>query len=183
MKKRFFTVFLILNVLGFFNSCFPPCPPEKYFDYSSIKARVINPNVLLNEKLTFGFLQEDIIYLVERSVNFNFSYSAYATSICEKGYEGEKYKLIRISIKSNNDFNSDFPAGSELNSLVQSNGLNSNNEQIVNTINNLNPATVNTAYMRIESKPSNIKKHKFTIEIEKSNNEILKTTTEEITFQ
>ena len=159
MKKRFLILFLFFNIFGIVTSCFPPCPPEKYFDYDTIIARVNNPSVLPNEKLTFGLIQEDIKFITEKKIIYNFTNSAYATSKCEKGYDGEKFKLIRILITGDKDFNSDLPAGSDLSSIVKANGYNSNNEQTENTINNLDPSTLNLGYMRIEGKPTIDKKH------------------------
>ncbi|WP_289661423.1 hypothetical protein [Flavobacterium panacagri] len=183
MKRNVFTVILTFNLLGLLSSCFPDCPAEKYYDYRSISFHVTNPNVQTNEKLSFGIRHEDIIYVTEKKKNFQFSTSAYATSICEKGYDGEKYPVIKISVKSNADFSGNLPAGSELSGIVKALGLNVDKEEIESTIDNLNPTYVNIYYMHIELKPEVHKKHRFTIEIEKSNHEILKATTEEITFQ
>lgn len=183
MKKNILAIILIFNLSSLFTACFPDCPAEKYMDYRAIKSSVINSRVLANKSLDFGIRFEDIIYVVEKKLNFHLANSVYATSICEKGYEGEKYPIIRISIKSNADFSSNLPAGSELAGIVKTSGYNSNKELIESaTIDNLNPATANVYYMHIEQKPETFKKHKFTIEIEKANHEILRTTTEEVTF-
>lgn len=182
MKRNILAIILTFNLLSLFTACFPDCPAEKYSDYRAISSYVNNPHVLATQKLNFGIRTEDIIYITEKKINFQLSASAYAMTFCEKGYEGDKYPLIRISIKSNADFNSNLPAGSELAGIVKALGFNSNKEQIVTTIDNLNPATADVYYMYIELKPETFKKHKFTIEIEKSNHEILKTTTEEVTF-
>ena len=185
MKKRILTIFLTFNLLGLLNACFPDCPAEKYYDYDAIIANVGYPKVLANEQLRFGYDidWDNIKYLAQTNFNFNFSTAAYATSKCEKGYEGEKYPVIRISVKSDAAFNSDFPAGSELNSIVKATSRDSNNQLVEDVLANLNPAKLITWSMKIALKHESSKKHRFTIEIEKSNHQILKSTTEEVTFE
>lgn len=185
MKKRLLTLFLTFNILGLLNACFPECPHEKYYDYHTIIASVGYPKVVASEKLVFGYQidWDNREYMAEEKVNFNFSNAIYATTKCQKGYGGEKYPLIRISIKSDAAFNTNFPAGSELNSIVTTYGYDVNDKLVEGFLADLNPATLNTYGMKIALKPESFKKHRFTIEIEKSNHEILKATTEEVTFE
>ncbi|TCN59075.1 hypothetical protein D0809_12030 [Flavobacterium circumlabens] len=185
MKKRILTIFLTFNILGLLSACFPDCPLEKYYDYDAIIARVGYRKVLANEKLTFGYDIDwaNIKYMAEKKTDFNFSNALYATTKCEKGYEGEKYPVIRISVKSDADFNSNFPAGSELNSIIRASSYDSDNKLVEDVLTNLNPARLITYTLKIALKPETFKKHRFTIEIEKSNHEILKATTEEVTFE
>ncbi len=184
MKKRILTIFLTFNVLGLFNAC-GNCPAERYYDYHAIFAKVSYPKVLANEQLIFGYEIDwaNLEYVVDKEVNFNFSNAIYAMTVCEKGDDGEKYSLIRISIKSDAAFNDNFPAGAELNSIVTAKSFDNNNKRVEDYIPNLNLARLSTYQMKIALKPENFKKHKFTIEIEKSNHEILKATTEEVTFE
>lgn len=185
MKKRILTICLTFNILGLLSACFPDCPAERYYDYDAIIASVASPKVLANEKLAFGYDidWDNIKYMAEKKVECNFSNAIYATTKCEKGYEGEKYPVIRISVKSDANFNSNFPAGSELNSIIRGSSYDSDNKLVEDVLTNLNPAKLITYTLKISLKPETFKKHRFTIEIEKSNHEILKATTEEVTFE
>jgi hypothetical protein len=183
MKKRILTLLLTFNLLGLFTGCFLDCPDEKYFDYSAIGITVDDPEVGITERFKFGIKHEDLTYLASNPTIFSFQNSAYATSVCKEGYGGEKYRLIRVSIKSNNDFNAQLPAGTELNTIVRSLGINAGNELVEDTLNNLNPSSFNAGEMYIDLKPGAIKNHIFTIEIEKSNHEVLTAASGEIIFQ
>lgn len=181
MKKKILFIVFTFNLMGLINSC--ECPSEKYYNYKAIEFEIYNPLVALNDTLKFGLRGEEIMYLAQNKINFQFSNSANATTVCEKGWAGEKYSMTRISIKSDTDFNTNFPSGSELNSIITARGLNSNQEPILTTLNNLNPSTVYLDGFYISQRPEINKTHRFRVEIEKSNGDILIDTSEVIIWQ
>jgi hypothetical protein len=179
MKNINLKALILFSIIGFVFSCV--CPPEKFVDFKAIEVFVVNPFVKLNDSLAFGVGSTEEIYLTKCKINFSFTNSAYATENCQKGWAGPKYFFTHISIKSNSDFNSDLPAGSELISIVKAWVLDSNGNGIYKNING--DIEKGGSYMWIIKRPDINKKHKLTIELEKSNGEILKATSEEIVWE
>ena len=107
----------------------------------------------------------------------------YAQIDCDKGYGGDKYPVTRISIKSDSNFNFDYLANSELNEIVSIRGNNSNGEYVLGKVNDFVPSQVNLGYMWISDKPTLDSNHKITVEIEKSNGEVLSATSEQIVWE
>ncbi len=181
MKKRILTIILCLNLFSLL-SCFD-CSDYKYYDYSGIKILVHNPFVALeDENLSLSVRYEGTTYLSQTKKINNFGSSLYAFD-CDKGFGGEKYPLVRISITSDSDFNSEYLANNELNDIVYARGTNIDGEYVLDKVSNFQPSKINLAYFFISLKPETDKTHKITIEIEKSNREILSATSEEITWE
>ncbi len=182
MRKKILMTFLTLNLISFI-SCFEHCKNYKFFDYRDIKIVVQNPFVTSNDSLSFGVNYVDTEFLSMTKLNFNFGNSLYAAVDCDKGYGGDKYPLTRITITSDSNFNSDFPANTELNELISIRGTNSNGEYVLGKISDFIPSKVNLGYMYLSMRPENNENQKFTIEIEKSNGEILSSTSEQISWE
>jgi hypothetical protein len=182
MKKKILALFFCLNLTCLIN-CFEHCKDYEFFDYEGIKAVVQNPYVMENDSLSFGTSYINIEYLSDVKFNFNFGNKLYATVDCDKGYGGEKYPLNRITITSDSDFNTDFPANSELNEIISVNGTNSNGDYVIGKVIDFEASNVNLSNMYLSMRPNNNESHKITIEIEKSNGEVLSSTTEEIIWE
>jgi len=182
MKKRILTIILCLNLFSLL-SCFD-CSDYKYYDYSGIKILVNNPFVALeDENLSLSVHNEGGRFLAQTKKINNFGNSLYAFG-CDEGFGGEKYPLVRISIMSDSDFNSEYLANNELNDIVYVRGTNIDGEyDVLDKVSNFQPSKINLAYFFISLKPETDKTHKITLEIEKSNGEILSATSEEITWE
>jgi hypothetical protein len=184
MKNINLKAMILFCILGFVFSCV--CPPEKFVDFKAIKVFVDNPFVKLKDSLQFKVNFTDEIYLTKNKINFSLTNSAYATENCQKGWAGPKYFLTHISIKSDTDFKPDLPAGSELISIVKVFVSDSNGNVIYKNINEADISETGIGYNRymwIIKRPDINKKHKLTIELEKSNGEVLKSTSEEIVWE
>ena len=182
MKKKFLIIFFTLNLISLV-SCWEHCKDYEFYDYSGINIVVQNPNVIENDSLSFGLLYLGGEYLSKSKTTLNFGSNLYAQIDCDKGYGGDKYPVTRISIKSDSNFNSDYLANSELNEIVSIRGNNSNGEYVLGKVNDFVPSQVNLGYMWISDKPTLDSNHKITVEIEKSNGEVLSATSEQIVWE
>lgn len=182
MKKKFFLLFFGLNLISL-NSCFEHCKDYKFFDYQNIEVSVENPEVSQNDSLSFGIQYLNIEYLSSRSTQFDFGNNLHAFTSCDKGYGGEKYPLSRIKITSDSDFNDAYPAQSELNEIVTIRGTNANGEYVLGHLNDFDPSDLNIGYMWISDRPTLDSNHHLTIEIEKSNGDVLSATSMQIIWE
>lgn len=185
MKKIILTLFFTLNLAAFL-SC--NCPDPTYYDYSGIELKVFNDKLSIKDSLVFGVQYKGTEYLVERSIRFDFSNKMYAAVDCTgEGELGEKYPLTKISIKSNADFNEQFPAGTNLNSIIGARGgvskVDGRYVDRYGKISDFMPHDINLGYMYISSQPTKSKTHVFTIEIEKSNGSILTATSKPVVWE
>ena len=179
--KKFFSVILLFNFVGVITLSCESCPPEKHTDFKSIKVRVEDTNVKLYENLKFKILRDNIIYLTSLKSTMNFGGALYAFTPCEPGYMGEKYEIVKVSIKSDRNFSTDLPAGAELASIIYL-----NEGSTVSPDRNVTEVPFEFVLRRllyIKVKPFLNKKHIFKIEVTKSNGEVYIVNTEEITFE
>ena len=179
-KKMLITVFFFI-FLSLFNNC--KCPPERYVDYKSLIVMAEKTFVSQNDRLLLRIGFDEIEYLAKGASYVGLGGCAYATSVCEKGYDGEKYPIVKISVYSNSDFNDNYLAENELTNLIKVYGTNSNGEYILDFLNSFSIANINSGFLFIEERPTNSKKHTFTIKFEKSNGEIVSGISQEITWE
>jgi|SRR5690554_4049460 len=182
MKKKILVVFFTLNLVSLI-SCFEHCKDYEFYDYKNIKVVVQNPFVMVNDSLSFGINYVDTEYLSNTNMNFNFGNNLYAAIDCDKGYGGDKYPLTRIKITSDSNFNDNFPANSELNEIISIRGINSDGNYVLGKVSDFIPSEINLGYMFLSIRPENNENQKITIEIEKSNGEILSATSEQISWE
>lgn len=180
MKKQILVVILTFNLLPF-NGC--KCPEERYFDYKRINIEVAEAYISLNNRLLFIVNPEDRYFLAQKNSTLNWGFCAYATSVCEPGYDGEKYPITHIYISSNSDFDSNHLAGTELNNLIKVYGTNSEGEYVFGYLKDFEISKINPWYIYIESRPEIDKKHIFTIKFKKLNGEIVSGISEEVTWE
>lgn len=187
MKKKILIVIFTLNLFSFL-SCLS-CDEYRFYDYTGIEVVVSNPIINLeDESLLIKVHFKGGHFLAQTNKMNNFGNSLYAYSLyaydCDKGFDGDKYPLTRISITSDSDFNDEYLADNELNDIVYVRGTNANGEyDILDKVSNFHPSQINIGYLYIYLKPELDKTHKITIEIEKSNGEILSATSEEIIWE
>lgn len=176
MKKKILIAFFVLNLAGFI-SC---CGDRRYYNYDGIEATVDNPVVAEKDSLSFGYRQLNIDYMAAK-LNLNYS-AAYAGVDCDKGYDGPKFPLVRISVTSDTDFDETHPAGTELNDLIYVRA--GTVEGIAEgRLTDLQPSEINYLYMYINERPADNMPQKLTIEVEKSNGEIYSDTSQEIVWE
>lgn len=104
------------------------------------------------------------------------------------GHEGSKEKVSTIRITSNQDFNTEYPAGTDLAELflIKKMGLyNSWSEDVavnLRTYSNAQPSPEMAYTLWLAKPPVSSKKHIFTIIYEQTNGDKYTVTTNEITF-
>jgi hypothetical protein len=182
MKKKILLFLLLLNIAGLIDAC--ECPPERYFDYTAltIESKVF---VESDQDLLLHVNPQDIYYLTENSGNFKlgFGMECYATSVCDKGYDGEKYPLTGISVVSNSDFDSAHPAGSSLNDLIKVYYTDAQDETSLVLLSQHLISDINPYYLFIEARPTILNSHTFTVSFTKSNNETASGSSSQITWE
>ncbi len=177
MKRLILIVFIFFNLFSLL-SCFNKCRSFRYFDYNGIRINVHNAIVDKGDSLLLGINYEGARFLSE--MNFDFGNLLHAQIDCDKGSGGDKYPLTRIKITSNSDFNAEFPANSSLNELVSVYGRNLKGEYVFGKVNDFLPSEINSGYLYMSQRPDIINTHKFTIEIERSDGQIMSATSEQI---
>lgn len=182
MKKKIMIAFFTLNLLGFV-SCFN-CDQYRYYDYTGIEVKIHNPIVALSDSLGFGYTYEGMRYTADTFTLKHFANNAYAFD-CDKGYDGAKYLLQRISVTSNKDFDEAHPAGTELNDLISVTAHTKSTGTgeyiyVKGYLSESQPSDVYHYYMYLKARPQVNKMHRFTIEVEKSNGKVYHDTSEEI---
>ncbi|GGB76509.1 hypothetical protein GCM10007424_15650 [Flavobacterium suaedae] len=180
MKKKILVAFFGLNLFGFV-ACFN-CEEWKYIDYNGIEVEVRNPVVSVNDSLSFGYKTTGSEYLAITKSFSHFSNTVYAFD-CDKGYGGDKYPLVSISITSDTDFDETHPAGTELNDIIYTRGTIEGEYGVYGTLPEFDPSTINTYYMYLKAIPNNDNPHRFTIEIERVNGDVMTATSEEIVWE
>ena len=171
MEKKVLLLVFLFSFLNLFNYC--KCPPERYFDYKSLIVKAEKTFISSNDRLMLRIGIAEIEYLVKSTNYVGFGGYAYATSVCNKGYDGEKYPIVKIYVSSNSDFNDNYLAGNELIDLIKVYGRNSNGDYIFGYLKDFSIKDINPWYLYIEERPTISKKHTFTIKFEKSNGEIV----------
>ena len=182
MNKKLLIIISFFFFLSVFNYC--KCPPERYFDFNSIEVRVDNIIIPQNGKLEMRIIQTDIIHLTKRTnYHLDFGGTAYATSVCEPGYDGEKYPVVRVRVSSDSDFNENYLAGNDLTDIIKVNVVR-NGKIVLDYLKNCQIDRY-TFYniLFIEERPTISKTHIFTVEFEKSNGEIITGISPEITWE
>ena len=170
MKKLFLLIFG-LNLLTLFINC-GDCPPERYYDYKGIEITHYENYIPKDKYLSMRVDYLDIYYLAQ-NFRFDFGSSLYATSVCEKGYDGAKYLLEEINIYSNSPFDDNHPAGTKLNDIFQVYGTNSEGKYGLGYLKDFSITKVNEGFFFLKTRPIINKTHIFTIEFKKSNGEIV----------
>ena len=180
MNKKTLVIILFLNFLCVFNSC--ECPPERYFDYKKLDVTTEKTFIPLNDRLLLHIDFAEVEYLVA-APRVGVGGYAYATSVCEKGYDGEKYPVVNIRIYSNSDFNNNYLAGNDLTDLIKINVVR-DGKYVLDFLKNCQiDRYTNTGFLFIEERPTISKKHSFTVEFEKSNGEIVSGISQEIIWE
>jgi hypothetical protein len=110
MIRKILSIFLLWMVVVLYESC---CENLPYFVYDKIdlvvRETVINPG----DSLVIGVYPNETDYVASTG---GFVNSAFAWQ-CHNGLSGPKYQVKEVSITSQQDFNSNYPAGSVLNDL------------------------------------------------------------------
>jgi len=181
MKKKIITLVFLYSFFNLFNYC--KCPPERYFDYKSLEVKVEKTFISFNDRLMLRVGIAEIEYLADNTTYIGFGNYAYATSVCEPGYDGEKYHIVNISVFSNSDFDDNYLAETELTDLIKVYGANSNEEYVLWYLKEFSISNINPWYLYIEERPTISKKHTFTIKFEKSNGEIVSGISQEVIWE
>ena len=181
MNKKTLVAIIFFNFLCLFNSC--KCPPERYFDYKSLKVVASQTFIPLNDKLLLRIADDERYYLATNRPYVGFGGYAYATSVCEKGYDGEKFPVVNVRVYSNSDFNEIYLAGSDLIDLIKVYCYR-DGKYVFDFFKRFSIGEkINPWNLYIEEKPSISKKHTFTVEFEKSNGEIVSGISQEIVWE
>ena len=176
MNKKTLVAIIFLNFLCLFNSC--ECPPERYFDYKSLKVEAS-----LDSRLCLRVSPAEIEYLAKNTTSTGFGGYAYATSVCEKGYDGEKYPVVNVQVYSNSDFNENYLAGNDLIDLIKVYCYR-DEVSVLDFFKSFSIGEkVNPWFLFVEEKPTISKKHTFIVEFEKSNGEIVSGISQEIAWE
>lgn len=181
MKKKVLVIMLTLNLFNAI-SCFDVCEDFKYMDYQNIRVLVENPYVQEGDSLAFGINFENIEYMALRKSNINFGNEVYASE-CDKGYGGDKYPLTRITITCDSDFNAQHPANTSLNDMVSASGIGTDGAWVMGKVSDFLPSDVNTGYMYLSERPDTHQNLRITVEFEKSNGDVLSSTSELIAWE
>ena len=181
MKKYILAFVLTLNLVSFFNSC--KCPDERYLDYEGIEAKVSETTISKDKYLEIDISKTGVYYLAATKPQWNWGNTIYATSICEPGYAGEKFSIVKISVSSSADFDKDHLAGENLDDLLLVYGSNKEGKTVLGFLKDFTIDEVNAWFIYIKERPELDKTHVFTIEFEKSNGEILSCVSKEITWE
>ena len=170
MGKRVISIVWLLCFCTF-NNC--QCPPERYFDYKTLKVEAQKETIPQGERLMLRISPDEVYYLAEQSANvFSPVGCAYATSVCEKGYDGEKYSITSVHVYSDSDFDDTHLVGEELTDLIKAYGRDSMGNYIFDYLENFSFADVNPWYLYMEDRPTLSQSHILTIQFEKSNGEV-----------
>lgn len=178
MKKKILILVFTLNILGVIGCC----RDVQYFNYSGIEVEIRNPVVAINDSLSFGYGMTNFEYLAVSNPFSYFSNAIYALE-CNKGYNGDKYPLVRISVTSDTDFDAEHPAGTELNDIIYTRGTSGGEYDVYGTLPELDPSTIDTYYMYLKAKPDNDNLHKLTIVIERVNGDVYSSASEGIVWE
>lgn len=179
MKKRAFKFILLFYTAGVMLSCLD-CA-DKHYDYVGISlsgnTNIIHPG----EDLRFTINKEGTYYLTNAPLNPQLFNTAYAYS-CDYEYFAV-YPLTNISIKSTADFNSEFPAGSELKSIFKAYGHNEDREYLLDFADRFSIEDINESFFFLEISPEIDSIHRFTFEYTKSNGEVHTAISDVITWE
>ncbi|MCP1995569.1 hypothetical protein L1275_001340 [Flavobacterium sp. HSC-61S13] len=181
MTKKAITLALVFNIISLLNSCH--CATERYFDYKGIESSaLLRSSSDERPILLITTTYKDTYHLAQSKPQFTFGTSAYAMSGCEKGYDGEKYLVEKISIKSNADIDDQHPAGTELRDLLKTyNHIDYNTTDLV-YLSEIDFKRANKNFLYLDLTPT-AAKHIFTVEFTKSNGEVLTAITPEINWK
>ena len=172
MNTKRMTTVVGLLCLCTFNNC--QCPPERYFDYKSLKVEAQKEVIPQGERLMLRISPDEVYYLAEQSTNMFCPVGcAYATSTCEKGYDGEKYSIKSIHVYSDSDFDSTHLAGDELTDLIKVYERDTMGNYSFDYLEKLSFSDINPWYLYIEDRPTLAQSHILTIQFEKSNGEVV----------
>lgn len=102
-------------ILSLIDACI--CRDSKYLDFEGITIVVDEPTISQGDSLVLFLEPLDVRYVGQASPTFSLFSSTYAAIDCDYGWGGLKFPLSSVSISSDQGFNSDYPAGTELNEL------------------------------------------------------------------
>ncbi|MEM7511092.1 MAG: hypothetical protein AAF388_09185 [Bacteroidota bacterium] len=113
--RKSILLLLTVFILSLIDACI--CRDSKYLDFDEITIIVDEPAISQGDSLVLFLEPLDVRYVGQASPAFSLFSSTYAAIDCDYGWGGLKFPLSSVSIRSNQDFNANFPAGTELNEL------------------------------------------------------------------
>jgi len=189
VKKGGFVI-LVYSIIGTLVGCLN-CPevPYPYYDFKGISLEYQNETIITNQPFVMS-INESLIENVAK-LNIGFFTSSLAIEKCtENGELGRKYYITNIQVVSNNDWDSEHPAGSLLNDIVLYETITRSNTGAINgsvyskTLSEMNffPNDVGEINLKFGTPPLS-KTHEFTILAIKSNKDSLSATTQNIVWK
>lgn len=197
MLKKTLFLFGVYSGIILLNGCLRCSDDYPYYDFYGFDFQVEKDAIFEGDTVhILTIIETDIVYL-SNVIRGSMVSSAFATQECPgPGNSGKKYEIISMTVTSNNDWDDDHPAGTNLTSLIKFILPVFNTEtglvidELVNVEENLNvfdfygvsdPAPPPLRILL--PKPSLDREHKLTFTIEKSSGEAVEATTEAITWE
>jgi hypothetical protein len=197
MIRKVSYIFVFFTALNIYSCC--NCDDVgEYFDINSMSVKASSKGQTLsadtNVRVDFDAYDIHLIFgkrfYSQASSPFNCSNilfnTAYACKCKQEGVLGSKEIIERISIFSNNKFDSLGNTSDTLNSYFEVTG--GKNYTPINDFKDLNtflltkPKAFENIYIRLKTKPTGSLQHQFTIEYKQTNGEIYKATLPTIRF-
>lgn len=180
MKTKVTFIIVIIFFLQFISSC---CRGVKYFDFTEMDSQLSGTIVKQGENLTIALSASDLKY-----VSFNYADFGFASSLafdCDDGWGGMKYSFDKIEITSSADFNSEFLANENLNSLFLIKKFMGNDGFELSKINEVELTEFSSNYLELvlNERPTVDMGHQFNIKLTKSNEGEIIVGTEEVTWE
>ncbi|MEM8902020.1 MAG: hypothetical protein AAGC85_28185 [Bacteroidota bacterium] len=113
--RKSILLLLTVFVISLINACI--CQDSKYLDFDGITIVVDEPIVSQGDSLILFLEPLDARFIGQTGPVFSLFSSAYAAIDCDYGWGGLKFPISSVSISSDQDFHTDYPAGTELNEL------------------------------------------------------------------
>ncbi|MEM6766038.1 MAG: hypothetical protein AAF824_10310 [Bacteroidota bacterium] len=114
IKKSIFLLFAGY-IISLISACI--CNNTKYVDFDEISILVDEPLISTGDSLLMYVEAVDPRFIGQASPGLSLFPTAYAAIDCDYGWGGLKFPISSVSITSNQDFNDDYPAGTELSPL------------------------------------------------------------------
>ena len=113
--RKSILLLLTVFIISLIDACI--CRDSKYLDFDEITIVVDDPAISQGDSLILFLEPLDVRFVGQASPAFSLFSFTYAAIDCDYGWGGLKFPLSSVSIRSNQDFNANFPAGTELNEL------------------------------------------------------------------
>lgn len=182
LKKLIFGGVFSLSLLGLSNCFCDPAPP--YVDFSEIDIHSLETEVTVGDSLLLYLDPREPVYISERVIQALSFSKAYATSCPNPGEAGMKFPIENMAITSNHDFDSGHKAGENLNDLFL---VRTYTDWVPLSDSIINSNILSFGFYEVQlllvNSPSLNTNHTFSIELIKSNQEVIVGNSEEIIWK